>query len=246
MVVHWVKLKVPGWKTKATINTVGAIATFVVLVDIAAEKFTEGAWMVILLIALLVFMFRGIHRHYADVAQQLRMSNYRAPAEPMTNTVLVMVPALHRGVAPALEYARSLSQDCRAVHIETDPEKTPQLKERWEHWGKDVPLVILHSAYRSLISPIMQYLDAVQLERHNHLVTVVVPEFVPTKWWHNLLHGNSGLLLKLALLGRKDVIVANVRYYLQQPEEASPTAEMGDEELRLLPDGLEGRPAHDH
>ena len=100
---------------------------------------------------------------------------------PLKNTVLVLVPALHRGVMPALEYARSLSPDCRAVHICTDPERMPQLRERWEQWGHDVPLVILNSPYRSLISPIMRYLDAVQHERRNHTVTVVVPEFVATR-----------------------------------------------------------------
>ena len=172
-------LRQPGWQVKAAINGVGAAATFLVLMDIAYEKFTEGAWIVIVLIALLVLMFRKIHSHYLDVAQQLKLANYEAPDTPLKNTVLVLIPALHRGVMPALEYARSLSPDCRAVHICTDPERIPQLRERWEQWGHDVPLVILNSPYRSLLGPIMRYLDAVQHERRNHTVTVVVPEFVP-------------------------------------------------------------------
>ena len=135
---------------------------------------------------------------------------------------------------PALEYARSLSADCRAVHIQTDPEKTPLLKERWEAYGQDVPLVILNSPYRTLISPIMQYLDAVQVERQNHLVTVIVPEFVPTKWWHGLLHGQAGLRLKLALLGRNDVVVANVRYYLQDLPTAPPADALAEEDDRVV------------
>ncbi len=223
MVKHWINMKVPGWKLKAVINGVGALATFIVLLDIAFEKFLEGAWIVILLIGALVMMFRKIYGHYADVAQQLKMTNYHPTPASMHNTVLVMVPNLHLGVMPAMEYARTLSPDCRAVHIATDPDKTPYLKSMWEEWGQDIPLVILNSPYRSLMTPIMHYLDAVQLERRNHIVTVVVPEYVPTKWWHSLLHGNSGLLLKLALLGRRDVIVANVRYYLQQTS-AKPAA----------------------
>lgn len=219
MVVHWRKLKVPGWRIKAVINGIGAFATFVVLLDIAYEKFTEGAWIVVLLVVIHVWLFRKVHNHYADVAQQLSLTNYHAPRQALKNTVLVLIPGLHRGVMPAIEYARSLSADCRAVYIETSAEKTAQLKARWDEWGGDVPLVILNSPFRSLVSPIMRYLDAVQVERRNHLVTVVVPEFVPTRWWHSLLHGNSGLLLKLALLGRKDVIVANVRYYLQESDE---------------------------
>ncbi|HZP81127.1 MAG TPA: hypothetical protein VFB21_05795, partial [Chthonomonadaceae bacterium] len=248
MVQHWRKLRGSGWQRKAIINGIGAAATFIVLLDIAFEKFLEGAWIVMLLIGLLVLMFRAIYHHYVDVAQQLKMGTYRAPATPPKNTVLVLIPGLHRGVMPALEYARTLSSDCRAVHIATDPEKTPQLKARWEEWGGDVPLIILNSPYRSLISPIMQYLDSVQIERRNHLVTVIVPEFVPTKWWHSLLHGNSGLLLKLALLSRRDMIVANVRYYLQEQDQPPPADALAEEVAPVAAqhNGVEGVAAHDH
>ena len=146
---------------------------------------------------------------------------------------------------PALDYARSLSPDCRAVHICTDPERTPQLRERWEQWGHEVPLVILNSPYRSLIGPVMRYLDAVQAERRNHTVTVVVPEFVPTKGWHALLHGQSGFRLKLALLSRRDVVVANVRYYLQHTDAPPPADALAEEEVPHPPHGHEGNPAPD-
>ncbi len=237
MVRHWWNLRhqETGWMRKAVINGIGAVATLLVLMDILYEKFLEGAWAVTLLIVLLVLMFRKIWAHYADVAQQLKLQGYTPPAAPLSNTVLVMVASLNRGVLPALDYARSLSPDCRAVHIETDPERTPLLKARWEEYGHDVPLVILNSEYRSLFGPIKRYIDAVRTERRNHLVTVVVPEFVPTRWWHTLLHGNSGFLLKINLLNRSDVVVANVRYHLQElgappadalsEEDAAPAAE---------------------
>ncbi len=219
MVCRWNRLRGPGWQRKALINGFGAVVTFIVLSFIVYEKFTEGAWIVLLLIVLLVFMFRTIFQHYADVATQLRLPVEHLPVASLTNTVLVLVPGLHKGVLPALAYARSLSPDCRALHIQVDAERTGALTSRWEEWAGEIPLVLLNSPYRSMITPVMQYLDAVQLERRNHLVTVIVPEFVPTKWWHSLLHGNSGLILKIALLGRKDVIVTNVRYYLQEMDE---------------------------
>ncbi len=219
MVIHWFHEKQRGWQKKAVINGIGATATLIVLMTIIYEKFAVGAWIIVVLIVVLYFVFNLIHNHYLDVAQQLNMKHYHPNRTPMTNTVLLLVPTLHRGVMPALTYARSLSSDCRAIHIETDPERTPKLREKWEHFGQDVPLVILNSPYRSLIEPVMRYLDAVQLERRNHLVTVIVPEFVPTKKWHALLHGNNGLLLKLRLLARRDIVVANVRYYLQELEE---------------------------
>jgi hypothetical protein len=248
MVRHWFKLKDKGWQTKAFINGLGAVATGIVLLDIAFEKFTEGAWAVIVLIVLLVMMFRKIHNHYLEVAAQLKLAGYEPPTEPLRNTVLVMVPGLNRGVMPALEYARTLSPDCRAVHICTDPEKIPYLKERWEQYGLDVPLVILNSPYRSLIGPIMRYIDSVQFERANHAITVVVPEFVPTRWWQHLLHGQTGLRLKIALLTRPDVVVANVRYYLQNiraPHTADALAEEDDVAQALPKNGAHGV-GHDH
>ncbi len=230
MVMRWRRLRGPGWFRKACINGFGACTTFIVLFFVVWEKFKEGAWIVLMLIAILVFGFRKIHDHYADAAGQLRLPEAPEPDTPLLNTVLVLVPGLHRGVLPALKYARLISPDCRAVYIETDPERSQQLKSKWEEWSHGVPLVILNSTYRSLISPIMRYLDAVQAERRRHLITVIVPEFVPTQRWHQLLHGNNGLLLKFALMGRKDVIVTNVRYYLQHTDEP-PTQDALDEEV---------------
>jgi amino acid transporter len=229
MVQHWRRLRDPGWQRRAVINGIGAVVTGIVLLDIAYEKFSEGAWFVMVLIVLLCLLFRKINRHYLDVAQQLKMVNYHGPETALRNTVLVLVPSLHRGVMPALEYAKTLSPDCRAIHIETDPEKTPLLKARWEEWGGDVPLVILGSPYRSMLTPLMNYLDAVQVERRNHIVTVVISEFVPTKWWQSLLHGNTGLVLKIRLLSRHDVIVTNVRYYLQELASPPPADALSEE-----------------
>lgn len=230
MVVHWWHLRVRGWRVKAVINGIGACATGIVLLDIAAEKFREGAWFVVVMIIALVMMFRKIHNHYLDVAQQLKLADYNPPKTPPHNTVLVMVPALHRGVVAALNYARSISTDCRAVHICTDPDRLPLLRDRWEQWANEVPLVILNSPYRSLMQPIRDYLDAVELERPDHTITVVIPEYVPTRWWHALLHGQSGLRLKIALLSRKNVVVVNVRYYLEQTGEPPPPDALAEEE----------------
>ena len=235
MVIHWYKIKDKGWHVKAAINGMGAVATFLVLCDIAYEKFLEGAWAVMVLIVVMVLIFRAINHHYAEVAQQLKLSDYTPPSGVFKNTVIVLVPALHRGVMPALEYARSLSADCRAIHIENDPERTPMLRQRWEEWGRDVPLVILSSPYRSLIGPIMRYLDAVQTERRNHIVTVVVPELAQTQWWHTFLHGQTAPLLKLALLNRRDVVVTNVRYFLQDTNEPLSPDALSEEQTPTAP-----------
>ncbi|HEY9683202.1 MAG TPA: APC family permease [Oculatellaceae cyanobacterium] len=215
MVKHWIVSKEKGWTWRAAINGVGALATFLVSIDIATEKFMEGAWAVVILLILLVLMFLKVHKHYADVAQQLRLREYDPFVEPMKNIVLVLAQGVNVGTMRTLEFARSLSPDCIAVHVELDPEKTAAFKKLWEEMVPNVQLAILESPYRSLLAPILHYLDVVHEEKPNQRITIVIGEFVPTKWWHTLLHGNTGLLLKLALLNRRDVVVANVRYYLE-------------------------------
>jgi amino acid transporter len=230
MVIHWFHVKGRGWQIKAVINGIGAAATFVVLCTIAYEKVVldivqnrgrEFGWIILVLIALMYWMFRSIERHYAHLRAALSMERYRAPEHAMANTVIIMVPRIHRGVMPALEYARAISGDVRAVHIESDESRTPRLKEEWERWGGDIPLVILPSPYRSVIGPLLAYLDEVERERPDTRVTVVVPESVTNKWWHSLLHANYGAWMKLYLLNRKNVIVANVRYFVDDEAAAS-------------------------
>jgi amino acid transporter len=215
MVLHWKSEKSAGWGRKAAINGIGAVATFLVLLDIAYEKFTEGAWIVILLMAALVVLFRKIHSHYCDIASQLRLTELSPVAMPTVNTVVLLVPSVHRGVLPALAYARSLSLEVRAVHVSLNPEKVDALRQAWSQVAGEIPLIVLPSPYRMLVPPLMEYLQTVQDERSDDIVTIILPEAVPTRWWHHLLHNQTGFRLKLALLARPDLVVTNVRYPLQ-------------------------------
>ena len=235
MVKHWFISKEKGWAWRATINGIGAFATFLVSIDIATEKFVEGAWVVIILLVGLVLMFMKVQSHYADVAKQLRLQEFNPFTEPVKNTVLVLAQGVNVGTMMTLEFARSLSPDCIAVHVELDPEKTAAFKILWEETVPNVQLAILESPYRSLLAPILHYLDVVHEEKPNHRITIVIGEFVPTKWWHTLLHGNTGLLLKLALLNRRDVVVANVRYYLEDRPSDSTKAKAKDKEQNQDP-----------
>jgi hypothetical protein len=123
---------------------------------------------------------------------------------------------VNRGVIPALQYARSLSDDVRGVYVEIDPEQTARMQEKWARWAADLPLVVLESPYRALIEPVLRYLDEVEAEREDDIVTVIIPEFVTSRWWEKLLHNHSGLMLKFALLGKQGVVVTNVRYHLDK------------------------------
>ena len=226
MVRRWLRTRERGWQSGLFFNGLGALATGVVMLIIAVSKFDDGdrivpglplrygTWIVLVLMPLMVVFFGRIHRHYVEMGQELSMSRLD-DAPPRHNTVLVLVPRLHRGIAEALRYARLTSDDVRAVYIETDPERTPQLKKDWNAYGTDIPLVIMESPYRSLIGPLLRYLDAVQKERSDDVVTIVLPELVSSKLWHAILHNQAGPLLKLALLNRRDVILTNVRYFLE-------------------------------
>ena len=214
MVRRWMRVRGPGWWWRIALNGVGAFVTGIVMLTIAVTKFSHGAWIVVLLIPTLVVMFLVVHRHYGEVARQLSLDDY-SPPPPMTNTVLVLVGDLHRGVVHALQYAQTLSPSAKALYVETDPERTRRLEERWGKWGQGLPLIVLTSPYRSLLGPLLEYIDQLQRHGNNHVVTIVLPEFIPARWWQQILHNQTALLIKGTFLFRKNVIVTDVPYHLR-------------------------------
>ena len=174
-----------------------------------------GAWIVVVLIPLLISMFQSIQAHYIDAEDQLALGAPE-PFIAIKHTVIVLVPRLHRGVLEAIRYAETISADARAVYVEINEEATPRLKRQWEEYIDNTPLVILASPYRSLFGPILRLVDAILRDNPGQKVTIIVPEFVSPKWWHNVLHNNSGLLLKYILSNKRNIIVTNVRYFLDK------------------------------
>lgn len=203
------------WKKSFALNLVGAIATSIVLLVFIVTKFLHGAWLVVLIIPLLVFMFRAIHKHYVNVSNQLatiRTEHLR----PIKHEVIVPISGLHRGVLLALQYAKSIAPNhVTAVFVDLDGESGSRMKAAWERWNLGVPLEILDSPFRSLSRPLIGYIENIDGRHDDDIVTVVLPEFVPAKWWQQLLHNQSSLLLKARLLFRPGVIVTNVPYHLK-------------------------------
>jgi amino acid transporter len=214
MVRRWLRLKEEGWWWRWWLNAIGALVTGLVMITIAATKFTHGAWIVVLLIPALVAVFVMVHRHYEEVAVQLSLDAF-SPPPPMTNTVLVLVGDIHRGVIKAIQYAQTLSPNAKAVFVETDPERTRRLEEKWGRYGMGVPLIVLTSPYRSLLGPLTKYVDHLQNQGENHVVTIVLPEFIPARWWQLGLHNQTAFLIKGAMLFHKNVIVTDVPYHLR-------------------------------
>jgi amino acid transporter len=205
----------PGWRAHAAVSAVGALLTGLVLLVVAVTKFTEGAWMILAVIPAIVLHFLSVRRHYDHVAEQLSLKGW-LPAGTRRNTVIVPISGVHRAVVEALQYARSLSPDVRAVYVDTDPRTTEEVKEEWERWGQGAPLVVLPSPYRSLMEPLLEYVEEVEKEHPWGFVTIVLPEFVPKRWWHHLLHNQRALLIKGALLFKPNLIVTSVPFHLRR------------------------------
>jgi amino acid transporter len=216
MVRRWLRLREKGWRWRVWINGVGAVVTGVVLLTLAVTKFVEGAWIVVVVIPVLVVTFIVMHRHYDEVARELSLEGLDEPPR-FQHTVLVLIGDVHRGVVRAVQYARTLAPTAtvRAVYVETDPARTARLEEKWGKWGLGVPLVVLTSPYRSLLRPLLDYLDQIQSRGDEQMVTIVLPEFLPRHWWQHVLHNQTALLVKGALLFRKNTVVADVPYLLK-------------------------------
>lgn len=214
MVRHWVKLKGRGWRHKVLINGLGATATFIALLVIASTKFTHGAWMVVVFIPIVIFGFLSVHGHYEGIVDQLH-PNLADLLPPKLHRVLIPISTLHRGTLKAISYGSSISNDVRAVYVVLDPERAVRMKEIWSQWCIDIPMICLETPYRSVIRPLLDYIDQLFAEEKDQQITVVLPEFVAAKWWQQILHNQTALLIRGALLFKDNVVVTSVRHHLK-------------------------------
>jgi amino acid transporter len=205
-----------GWVTKTLVNGLGALMTAVVTLVFAVTKFHDGAWFVIVVIPLLVFVFFRIHAHYRFMAERLSLEDFGAPGVRIgRHRVILPISGVHRGTVQALRYARALSDDVTAVYVSADAAAMETVERKWGQWGSGVRLVILSSPYRLLLEPLLAYIQEVADQRQpNEVITIVVPQFVPHKRWHELLHAQTAVLLRLALLFRPGIVITNVPYHV--------------------------------
>ena len=205
-----------GWRWKLAINGLGAIITAIVTLIFAITKFVDGAWIIVLLLPAIVIGFFTIHRHYVYLAQDLSLDNYGQPPPARRHRVILPVAALHQGTLEALDYALSLSHDVTAVHISTDPDQTQKLQHKWDGWGKGVRLVVIDSPYRTFLEPFLEYVNELSaILQPNERLTIVVPQFIPKHWWHNLLHTQTAFWLRFVLLNKRGVIITEVPYQVR-------------------------------
>ena len=213
MVRHWCTERGRRWRLHAAINAVGASATSIVVLVIGVTKFAYGAWMVIVLIPLIVAGFLRVERHYKEVAKRLSLEGAARPRIGK-NPVVVLVAGIHKGVVEALEYAKSISPNVTALSVDLDPTKTARLRLQWAEWAPDVPLVVLDSPFRSILGPLLEYIDRMEKQGEGRYLTVILPEFVCSHWWEHLLHNQTALLIKAALLFKPGKVTVSVPYHL--------------------------------
>lgn len=214
MVSRWIREKHANWISHAIINGVGMLVTGTVLLVISITKFTSGAWIVIILIPIFVLIFIKINTHYSEIAKELAYHG-ESLGNPTSQKIIVPVASLTRVVAHTVNYAKTLSSDIVAVHVSTDDDKADKLKIKWQEYEPDIPLVVLPSPYRAILSPLIEYIETeeAKLER-DKLITVLIPEFVTRKWWQYFLHNQTGLIVKAFLLLKKDIVVASVPIHI--------------------------------
>lgn len=245
MVMRWWRRREEGWQRSIVFNGVGALATFLVLLVVATTKFVDGAWMVIVLLPLEVLLFRGIHAHYTQAADELAAET---PIDPdhIRHQVVVPIAALNQVALQTLAYARSIARGpddvVSAVHITDDPEAAETLRQQWEEWQCGVQLTIIESPYRSLVGPLLAYIDAMHAQHPDKTLTVILPEMVPSHWWEQVLHNQTALRLKAALLFRPGIVVADVPYHLRRRRTSSVDGVRGGQ----TPGGQQRREGPEH
>ncbi|HWC30762.1 MAG TPA: APC family permease [Dehalococcoidia bacterium] len=225
MVIHWRRNRERGWRLYLAINAVGAVVTGVVAVIVGATKFADGAWLSMLAMAILFVVLWLIQAHYVDAEEQLDagMSSPGGVAEHFygvsagrPQTVIVLVDQLNRAVLRTVAYARTLSPNAVAVHVTDDREAADAFRKQWETSVPDVPLTILESPYRSLVEPLMAYIESMDRTQPNHMVTVVLPEFVVKRFWHRILHNQLAVRMKNELIKRPNTVIVEVPYHFER------------------------------
>jgi hypothetical protein len=217
MIRHWLRTRPPGWRYRLGVNAVGCIATAVVAIVVTSVKFAAGAWFVVVLIPTLVAIMLFIRREYAAQETELDVRDDLVFVGPeREERVIIPVNGINRAVVQAVNFGRSVARDVRAVFVTEDAEEGERLRIRWERQLPNVPLVIVESPYRAVVSPVVAYLDVLDKawppDKPAPITIVVLPEYVARHWWDRVLYNQTANRLKAALIGREHTVIADVPY----------------------------------
>ncbi|MDQ8739078.1 APC family permease [Paenibacillus sp. LHD-38] len=216
MMVRWVKLKPAGWLSRFIINTIGMITTLAITLIFIFTKFSH-VWMVFIFLPLVILLFYGIHRHYCNMSDELRINMSVDKPVIKGSTIVVPIAGITRVVNHSLSYAKSLTDNVVAVYVGFDDEDIERMEKKWEEWNPGVRLIVLRSSYRSIIRPLMRFIDTIEWKTaETDHITILIPQFITKHWWHYFLHNQTSLMLRAYLFTQKDVVIATVPYHLQK------------------------------
>lgn len=221
MFLRWTRQKTPGWRHKAFINGFGAVVTFFTVIILAVTKFKHGAWIVCILIPLVVYMMTRIKKHYDKVAGELKLSPQQRPIDVNSSNdekrVIILVDSLNKSFLKSLNYSRHISKNVIAFHVSTDVESAEALRKKWDEYNVGIPLVIEYSPYRDLLTPLLKFIRSEEeCTKSGDSVTVVLSQFVITKWWHNLLHNQTSMFIRNKLYRERNVSVITIPYIIKE------------------------------
>lgn len=216
MMIRWARQKPAGWRTKFAVNTVGMLTTATITMIFIITKF-DHIWMAFVFLPFVMFIFYRIHRHYQNIADELRIQTCDEKPVIKGSTMVVPVSGVTRAVLNSLSYARSLTDNVVAVYVGFDEEEIRKMEQKWAEWDPGVRLIVLRSRYRSIIRPLIKFIDTIEWKTAatDH-ITILIPQFVTKHWWQALLHNQSSLLIRSYLMNQKDVVIATVPYHLNK------------------------------
>ncbi|MGN7471697.1 APC family permease [Brevibacillus sp. SAFN-007a] len=216
MMKRWISNKPPGWLAPFLINTVGMLTTLTICLIFLMTKFSQ-VWAIFVFLPIVLFIFKKINQHYRELAEELRLDIEADKPEPKGSVIVIPVAGISQVVKNTISYAQSLSDDIVAVYVAFSEEDMKKMEEKWARWDPGVRLIILRSHYRSIIKPLSKFIDTVEWKKaETDHVTVMIPQFITRRWWHNLLHNQTSLLIRAYLFARQDVKIATVPYRLKK------------------------------
>ncbi|WP_219835512.1 APC family permease [Paenibacillus sp. R14(2021)] len=216
MMVRWLRLKPANWLFGFIVNTIGMLTTLVITLIFIFTKFSQ-IWFVFIFLPIVIMIFYKISRHYTNTADELRINIDKEKPVIKGSTVVVPVAGITKVVLHSISYAKSLTDNVVAVYVGFDEEEIERLEKKWEEWNPGVRLIVLRSSYRSIIRPIIRFIETVEWKtQETDHITVLIPQFITKHWWQNFLHNQSSLLLRAYLFNQKDIVIATVPYHLMR------------------------------
>jgi amino acid transporter len=212
LVRHWRRTRPPRWQARAVLNGVGATMTAVAVVVFLGTKFTEGAWIVVIAVPALMLLFTRIEGYYARVAQDLKLG--RTPRHPCKTESIVVVPTstVNQLTERAVSVALSLGETVVAVAVAGDEAECAEVKRAWDDWRPGIPIEVLLDPRRSLVRTVLRYVRSI--ENEGATITVLIPEVIPRKRRHEILHNQRGRLLEAVLKSRTNVVIATMPFHI--------------------------------